>query len=193
MSNNEVDIPIEVSAKHVHLSQEHVDILFGKDFELTNKKELSQKGYFVANETLEISGTRNHDKISILLPLRKQTQVEVTISDAFNLGLEVHIKDSGDIKDTGTCTLKGPNGKVYLNEGVIVAARHIHLSQEYADKLNVKEKEYMSVKVKGKRGLVFDNVLVRIDPTFSISMHIDIDEGNAANINNKIRTFGNKL
>ncbi len=189
----EVKIPIEVSAKHIHLTQDDVDTLFGKGYQLTNKKELSQPGYFVTNEKVEVIGSKGSANFSILIPLRSQTQVEVAITDAIKLGLDVCVRDSGNLAGSAPCKLKGPAGEIDLKEGVIVARRHIHLNDDYASQLNVKDKEFIKVKVEGERGLTFENVLVRVDPSFSNSMHIDTDEGNAVNINNKTQTFGKKV
>ena len=178
----EIKIPIEVSARHLHLCQEHVEILFGEGYELTNKRELSQKGYFVSNEVVEVVGRKGSANFGILTPLRKQTQIELAITDAIKLGIDVCIRDSGDLKGSASCLIRGPKGEIALNEGVIVARRHIHLNDDYAAKLGVKNNDYMQVRVDSARPLVFEKVLVRVDPTFSISMHIDTDEANAANI-----------
>lgn len=191
--SEDVKIPIEVSARHLHLTREHVDILFGEGYELTAKRELSQKGYYVANETVEIIGKKSSANFGILFPLRSKTQVELAITDTIKLGINPVIRNSGDLVGSASCILKGPKGELELKEGVIVAARHIHVSPEYANKLGVKNDEFMNVKVEGERPLIFERVLVRVDPSFGISMHIDTDEGNAANINNKIQTFGKKF
>lgn len=188
-----IKIPIEVSARHVHLRQDDVDILFGKDYTLTPKKELSQKGYYVSAEKVEVHGSKNCANFSILLPLRKVTQIEVAISDAIKMGFDIHIRDSGDLDGSAPCILKGPKGSINLEQGVIVAARHIHLSPEYASKLGVENNSYMDVKVASDRELVYENVLVRVDPTFSISMHIDTDEANAANLCNNGQAYGYKI
>ena len=190
---NDVKIPVEVSAKHIHLTQEHVDILFGKGYQLTHKSELSQPGFFVTNEKVEVIGKKGSANFSILVPLRSKTQVEIAITDAIKLGLDVVVRDSGDLADSAPCKLKGPAGEVDLEEGVIVASRHIHLNDENAQKLGVKDKDLIKVQVGGARGLTFENVLVRVAPENTNSMHIDTDEGNAANINNKIQTFGKKV
>lgn len=190
---NEIKIPIEVSARHIHLTQEHVEILFGEGYQLTHKKELSQPGYFVTQETVEVIGSKSSANFSILTPLRKQTQIEVAITDAVKLGIPIFLRDSGDLAGTGSCTIKGPKGQIELEEGVIVARRHIHCNDEYAAKLNVKDKDFIDVVVDTDRPLVFKKVLVRTDPSFGLTMHIDTDEGNAANINNKNQTFGRKI
>lgn len=189
----DVKIPIEVSARHVHLSEEHIEILFGKGYKLTNKAELSQKGFYVANEKVEVVGKKSSANFGILLPTRSRSQVELAITDSIKLGIEPIIRNSGDLGGSASCILRGPQGEIELEQGVIVAARHVHISPENAEKLDVKHDEYMSVKVGGKRPLIFENVLVRVDPSFGCSMHIDTDEGNAANINNKNQTFGTKF
>ena len=190
---NDIKIPIEVSAKHAHLCQEHVDILFGKGYQLTNKAELSQKGYFVANERVEVVGSKSGADFGILLPLRDKSQIEVAITDAIKLGLDIVLRDSGDLEGSGACILRGPEGEIALSEGVIVARRHIHMNDEDAKQLGVKDKDHISVSVDGDRALIFEDVLIRTDPTFSTSMHIDTDEGNAANINNKTKSFGKRI
>lgn len=191
--SDEVKIPIEVSARHVHLSQEDVDKLFGEGYQLTNKRELSQKGYFVANETVEVIGEKGSAKFGILLPLRSATQIELAITDAIKLGIEPIIKNSGELENSSGCIVRGPEGEVKLDKGVMVAARHLHVSDEYAKKLNTKDKEFIDVEVMTDRPIVFKDVLVRTDPSFNISMHIDTDEANAANINNKNITYGRKV
>ncbi|MDR1781506.1 MAG: phosphate propanoyltransferase [Bacilli bacterium] len=187
---SQLKTPIEISAKHLHLCQEHVDILFGKNYQLTKKRELSQKNYFVTEETVEVIGSKGSDNFSILIPLRKKTQVELAITDAIKLGLDQYIRDSGDIKNTGSCILKGPKGQVKLEEGVIIAARHIHMNTNLAAENGLKDGDHVSVEIEGERALIFKKVTIRTDESFNITMHIDTDEGNAANINNKKLTYG---
>jgi len=188
--NNEVKIPIEVSARHVHLTQDHVDILFGEGYQLVNKRELSVKGFFVAEERVEVVGKKASASFGILTPLRSATQVEMAITDAIKLGIDVCVRMSGDLVNSAACTLKGPKGEVTLDEGVIIAARHIHMNDRLAKELGIKDHDEVSVKVSGDRGVVFDHVAVRCDPAFDLTMHIDTDEGNAINVNNKNITYG---
>ena len=188
--NKEVKVPIEVSARHLHLTQEDVDILFGDGYQLTNKRELSQKGYYVARERVEVVGKKASASFGILTPLRNRTQVELAITDAIKLGIDVCVRMSGDLAGSAACTLRGPNGEIELKEGVIIAKRHIHMSDRLAAELGISEDDEVSVKIEGDRGVVFDHVAIRTDPTFDITMHIDTDEGNATNINNKNLTYG---
>ena len=191
MMNKEVKVPIEVSARHLHLSQEDVDTLFGKNYQLTNKRELSEKGFFVAEECVTVVGKKASARFGILTPLRRQTQVEMAISDAIKLGIDVCMRMSGDLRGSAGCTLKGPNGEIELKEGVIIAKRHIHMDTDQAAELGICDNDEVSVKIEGDRGVIFDHVVVRIDPIFdNTTMHIDTDEGNATNINNKNLTYG---
>lgn len=186
----DVKVPIEVSARHVHLTQDHVDILFGVGYQLINKRELSVKGYFVAEERVEVIGKKTSASFGILTPLRNQTQVEMAITDAIKLGVDVCIRMSGDLADSAACTLRGPKGEVRLEEGAIVAGRHIHMNDELALELGINDHDEVSVKIDCDRGVTFDHVVIRTDPAFDITMHIDTDEGNAINVNNKNLTYG---
>ena len=175
---------VEVSARHVHLSQEHLEILFGKGAELTVKKPLSQPGQFAANERVTIVGPkRDLKRVSILGPVRKATQVEISLTDARSIGVEVPIRESGDIKGSGSCKIVGPVGEVFLEEGVIAAKRHIHVTPSDAEKMGLVDKSIVSVKIDSPdRKAILDDVVVRVRNDFSSSMHIDTDEGNAAQV-----------
>ena len=188
--NKEIKVPIEVSARHLHLTQDHVDVLFGKGYQLRNKRELSQKGYYVAEERVEVVGKKAAASFGILTPLRSQTQVEMAITDAIKLGVDECIRMSGDLAGSARCTLKGPKGEVELEEGVIIAQRHIHMNDGLATELGINDHDEVCVKIDCDRGVVFDHVVVRTDPTFDITMHIDTDEGNAINVDNKNLTYG---
>lgn len=178
-------LPIALSNRHVHLSQEHLDILFGEGYELTKKKDLSQPGQYACEEKVDIVGPKNTIKgVRVLGPVRGKTQVEISISDAFKLGIEPVIRNSGDIKGTPGAKLVGPKGEVELVEGVIVAARHIHMHTSDAEKFGVKDGDIVKVKTEGIRSLIFDNVLVRAGDTHALEMHVDIEEGNAAGVKN---------
>jgi len=178
-------IPAAISNRHVHLSREHVDILFGKGYELTKLKDLSQKGQFACNEKVDIVGPQGVLKgVRVLGPARKETQVEVSITDCYVLGLNPPVRMSGDIKGSPGGKLIGPLGEIELKEGIIIAARHIHMDPESARKLGIKDKEKVRVKVRGIRGLVFDETIVRVDNSFVNELHLDTDEGNAAYIKN---------
>ena len=171
--------PIEVSARHIHLNQEAVDVLFGKNYQLKNKRELSQKGYFVAEERVEVIGEKNSASFGILTPLRTKTQIELSITDALKLGIKPVLRSSGELVGSAGCILRGPVGEMTLNEGVIVAKRHIHMNEDQAKRFGIVDKEIVDVVVEGDRGLTFNHVIVRTDPSFDTSMHIDTDEANA--------------
>ncbi len=178
-------VPVGLSNRHLHVSREHLDVLFGEGFELTNFKDLSQPGQYATNEKVDIVGSKGTLKgVRILGPTRKETQIEVSLTDGFVLGVKPPVRDSGDLNDSPGVTIVGPKGEVVLEKGVIAAARHIHMHTSDAEKFGVKDKDIVSVKVGGKRGLVFDNVLVRVNPEYALEMHVDIDEGNCAQIKN---------
>lgn len=171
---------IETSARHVHLTREHVDILFGAGHQLTNKKNLSQPGQFACEEKVEIVGEKGSIKASVLGPERAASQVELSLTDARSIGVKAPIRESGDIAGSGACKLVGPCGEVVLSEGVIAAKRHIHLTPEDAAGIGVADKQIVKVKTNGQRPLIFDDVVVRVSPKFARAMHIDTDESNAA-------------
>lgn len=178
-------LPIGISNRHIHLSQEDLNILFGNDYQLVKKKDLAQPGQFAAEEKVDIVGPkRSIEGIRVLGPVRKSTQVEISVSDAFTLGVDPVIRNSGDIKGTPGVKIIGPKGEVELKEGVIVAARHIHMHTDEAVEFGVKDQEILSVKVGGFRGLTYQNVLVRVGDTHKLEMHVDIEEGNAAGLKN---------
>lgn len=174
------NVIIETSARHVHLTREHVDILFGAGYTLTKKKDLSQPGQFACEEKVEVIGEKGSLKASILGPERPASQVELSLTDARSIGVKAPIRESGDVAGTGACTLKGPCGQVTLTEGVIAAKRHIHLTPADAEAFGVADKQIVKVKTNGARPLIFDDVVVRVSPKFAAAMHIDTDESNAA-------------
>lgn len=173
---------VETSARHVHLSQEHLEILFGNGYELTKKKELSQPGQFACEERVTIVGSKSEFKgVSILGPVRKATQVELSLTDARSIGIAAPVKESGDIAGSGACKIVGPVGEIDIAEGVIAAKRHIHATPADAEQLGVKNGEIVSVKIDTNgRSLVFGDVVVRVSETYALAMHIDTDESNAA-------------
>lgn len=172
---------VETSARHVHVTQQDLETLFGKGYELTKKKDLSQPGQFACNEKVTIVGSKKEMTASILGPVRPETQVELSLTDARSIGVVAPIRESGDIAGSGACKLVGPAGEVELTEGVIAAKRHIHATPEDAEKLGVKDKDVVSVKVDTEgRSLVFGDVVVRVSPKYALAMHIDTDESNAA-------------
>ena len=173
---------IETSARHVHLSEEHIKALFGEGATLTHKKDLSQPGQFACEERVTVVGPKKSiANVIILGPARPATQVEVSLTDARTLGVNAPIRESGDIAGSGGCKLVGPAGEVEITEGVIAAKRHIHLTPADAEEMGVEDKEIVSVKFDGEgRSIVFGDVVVRVSPKFAAAMHIDTDESNAA-------------
>ena len=173
---------IETSARHVHLSKEHIDILFGAGHELTFKKALSQPGQFACEERVTVVGEKKEIKnISILGPARSATQVEISLTDARTLGVKAPVRESGDIAGSGACKIIGPCGEVEISEGVIAAKRHIHLTPEAAAEMGVNDKQIVCVKIDSDgRKTIFGDVVIRVSDKFSPAMHIDTDESNAA-------------
>ena len=176
-------VPVGVSARHVHLTQEHVETLFGEGYQLTEKKEL-MGGQFASNETVTIVGLklRAIENVRILGPVRKASQVEVSATDAIKLGMKVPVRESGDVEGSAPIAIVGPKGAIYLNEGCIVAMRHIHMSPKDAQAAGVKDGDIVSVKADNERGTIFNQVKIRVDDSFTLEMHIDTDEANAAKI-----------
>ena len=173
-------ILVETSARHIHLSAEALEALFGKGATLTNKKDLSQPGQFACEEKVELVGPKSTMKVSVLGPVRKDTQVELSLTDARALGVSAPVRESGDIAGTTGLTLRGPAGEYVINEGVIVAKRHIHLTPADAAEFGVADKQIVKVKLNTERPLIFDGVVVRVNENFAAAMHIDTDESNAA-------------
>ncbi len=171
---------VETSARHVHLSQKDIDTLFGAGYKLTNKKDLSQPGQFACEEKVEVIGPKGSLKMSILGPARPASQVEISFSDARALGLVPPVRESGDIAATPGCTIKVGDNVVTLDEGVIVAKRHIHMTPADAEAFGVADKQIVKVKLDTARPLIFDDVVVRVSEKFALAMHIDTDECNAA-------------
>lgn len=173
---------VETSARHVHLSQEHLEVLFGAGYELTKKKDLSQPGQYACEERVTIVGSKKEMAgVSILGPVRKDTQVELSLTDARSIGVAAPVKESGDIAGSGSCKIVGPCGEIEIAEGVIAAKRHIHATPEDAQALGVADKDVVSVKIETpERSLVFGDVVVRVSASYALAMHIDTDESNAA-------------
>ena len=174
-------ILVETSARHIHLTKEAVETLFGAGHELTKKKDLSQPGQFACEEKVEVVGTKGTLKMSVLGPTRPDSQVELSFTDARTLGVTAPVRESGDIAGTPGIVLRGPAGEVSIENGVIIAKRHIHITPEDAAALGVADKEIVKVKVAGTgRATIFDDVVIRVKDTFATAMHIDTDECNAA-------------
>lgn len=176
-------VPIEVSAHHIHLSRDHVEALFGAGHQLTWHADLSQPGQFACKEQLTIVGPKGKiERVRVLGPARKATQVEISMTEQFKLGIHPPIRESGDIEGSPGCTLEGPAGKVELDRGVICAMRHIHMTPADALRYGLRDKATVRVRVQGDREVVFGDVRIRVDPNFALAMHIDTDEANAANL-----------
>ncbi len=183
MSKKLPKVVIETSVRHVHLAQADLDLLFGNDYKLTVLRKLSQRDEFAANEVVDLKTVKNILKhIRVLGPDRDYTQIEISKTDAFYLGLNPLIKDSGDLQDTPGLTIIGPNGEVDAKQGVILSHRHVHCSPTHAQKYGLKNGQLVKVKVLGKRGLVFDQVMIKVRKGYTWRMHLDTDEANAAGV-----------
>ncbi len=181
---------VEVQAHHIHLTQEHVEALFGQGHQLTKHADLSQPGQYACKEQLAIVGPKGRvECVRVLGPARKYTQIEIAMSEQFQLGLHAPIRESGDIADTPGCTLESATGSVPVDKGVICALRHIHMTPEDALRYGVRDKSVVRVRIAGDRELIFGDVLVRVDPNFSLAMHIDTDEANAAHVQTGAQGF----
>ena len=179
---------VETSARHVHLSDEHLKILFGENATLTKKKDLSQPGQFACEERVDVVGPKKTlGRVSVLGPTRAQTQVELSMTDARSIGIDAPIRESGVLEGSAPCKLVGPAGEVELTEGVIVAMRHIHTTPEDAAEMGVSNGEIVSLKVETEgRSLIFGDVVVRVSPKYATVVHIDTDEANAANCKGEV-------
>ena len=179
----EFKVPVGISARHIHLTQEHVEKLFGKGYQLTKKKEL-MGGQFASNEQCTIVGLklRAIENVRILGPVRPSSQVEISATDARTLGIKAPTRQSGDTAGSAPIALVGPKGAIYLEEGCIVAARHIHLCPEDAAAAGVKDNDFVTVRMGNERGALLDNVKIRVHESFTTEMHIDTDEANACQV-----------
>ena len=179
----EFKVPVGISARHIHLTQEHVEKLFGKGYQLTKKKEL-MGGQFASNEQCTIVGLklRAIENVRILGPVRPSSQVEISATDARTLGIKAPTRQSGDTAGSAPIALVGPKGAIYLEEGCIVAARHIHMCPEDAAAAGLKDNDFVTVRMGNERGALLDNVKVRVHETFTTEMHIDTDEANACQV-----------
>lgn len=179
---NELDssFEVEASGRHVHLSRKELDALFGTGYELTKVKDLSQPGQYASKERLTVVGPKGaFHNVVILGPVRKESQVEVSLTDCLQLGVKAPIRESGDIEGTPGIVLVNGDKSVSLDKGLIVAKRHVHMTPEDAEKIGVKNHDIVKVKVEGARPLIFDDVVIRVSPKFATYMHIDYDEANA--------------
>ena len=179
------DVVIGVSNRHVHLSQADLEVLFGKDYVLTKMKDMKQPGQFATNEKVDIVGPKGKfSGVRIIGPVRKETQVEVSITDSFKLGVKPPIRQSGDLQGTPGIKVIGPKGEVDIPRGVIVAARHIHMPQYIADIKGYKDGQVVKVETYGERKIIMHNVVLRVSDKMAKEMHIDVDEANAAGLKN---------
>lgn len=181
--SNGYQVPVGVSARHIHLTQEHVEILFGAGYHLTRKKDL-MGGQYACNETVTIVGLklRAIENVRVLGPVRKASQLEISATDAMKLGVAAPIRESGNVAGSAPIAVVGPKGVIYLEEGCIVAMRHIHMSPADAKAAGVSDGDIVSVKADNERGTVFNQVKIRVDQSFTLEMHIDTDEANASKI-----------
>ena len=179
-----MEVLVETSARHVHVTQEVLETLFGKDYVLTKKKDLSQPGQYACAERVDIVGPKKTlAGVSILGPVRPETQVELSLTDARSIGVAAPIRESGDIAGSGACKMVGPCGEVELSEGVIVAKRHIHMTTADAERMGLSDKQVVSVQVPSNgRALIFGDVVVRVSAKYALAIHIDTDESNAGAI-----------
>ena len=176
---------VETSARHIHLSQADLETLFGAGYELTPKKDLSQPGQFACEERVTVVGPKKElAGVSILGPVRPETQVELSLTDARSIGLSAPVRESGDVAGSSGCKLVGPKGEVELAQGVIAAKRHSHMTPEDAEQFGVKDTQVVQVRVPSSIGrtTIFDDVVVRVSPKYALAMHIDTDESNAAGV-----------
>ena len=176
-------VPVGVSARHIHLTQEHVEVLFGEGYKLTKKKEL-MGGQYACNETVTVVGLklRAIENVRVLGPVRKASQLEISATDAMKLGVAAPIRESGNVAGSAPVAVVGPKGVIYLQEGCIIAMRHIHMSPADAAAAGVRDGDIVSVKADNERGTVFNQVKIRVNESFTLEMHIDTDEANASKI-----------
>ena len=176
-------VPVGVSARHIHLTQEHVEVLFGEGYKLTKKKEL-MGGQYACNETVTVVGLklRAIENVRVLGPVRKASQLDISATDAMKLGVAAPIRESGNVAGSAPVAVVGPKGVIYLQEGCIIAMRHIHMSPADAAAAGVRDGDIVSVKADNERGTVFNQVKIRVNESFTLEMHIDTDEANASKI-----------
>ena len=181
--SNGYQVPVGVSARHIHLTQEHVEALFGEGYQLTKKKEL-MGGQYACNETVTVVGLklRAIENVRVLGPTRKASQLEVSATDAMKLGIKAPIRESGNVAGSAPIAVIGPKGAIYLNEGCIIAMRHIHMSPADAQAAGVHDGDIVSVQADNERATVFNQVKIRVHESFTLEMHIDTDEANASKI-----------
>lgn len=178
-------VPVGLSNRHIHLSKEHIEALFGEGYELTKFKDLAQPGQYACQEKVDIVGPKGTIKgVRVLGPARGNTQVEISFADGFVLGVKPPVRDSGDLAGSPGAKIVGPKGEAELAYGIIAAARHIHMHTSDGEKFDIEDKEIVKVRIEGKRGLIFENVLARVNPSYALEFHVDLEEGNAAGLKN---------
>ena len=191
--NEDALIPVGISNRHIHLSQEDFETLFGAGATMTHFKDLSQPGQFACKEVMTIVGPGGAiERVRLLGPARKQTQVEVSVADCFKLGIKAPLRDSGDLAGSAPITIVGPKGSVNIPEGCIIALKHIHMHTDDAARLGLKDRDHVNVQTCGERNLMFQEVLISVSDKFKLEMHVDMDEANAASLSNgdKVRIVG---
>lgn len=176
-------VQVEVSARHVHLTDQDVEVLFGKGAVLHEKRPLSQKGQYLSEERVTLIGPKGKkERVAVLGPVRSATQVELSVSDCVSLGVKAPLRESGDVEGSGPITIEGPAGSISITQGTIVAHNHIHVPTDVARMLDLKDKEHVSVKILSERPVTFEDVIIRVSDAFTSRMHIDFDEANAASV-----------
>ncbi len=176
-------VQVEVSARHVHLTDQDVEVLFGKGAVLHEKRPLSQKGQYLSEERVTLIGPKGKkERVAVLGPVRSATQVELSVSDCVSLGVKAPLRESGDVEGSGPITIEGPAGSISITQGTIVAHNHIHVPTDVARMLDLKDKEHVSVKILSERPVTFGDVIIRVSDAFTFRMHIDFDEANAASV-----------
>lgn len=183
--NKPDQVVLGISNKHIHLTQKDIETLFGEGYQLTNIKDLKQPGQYAAAETVKVIGPKaSFDKVRILGPARPESQVEISLTDARTLGIKAPVSESGQLAGTPGICLQGPKGKVTLDRGVMIALRHIHMTPDIAEKLQINDKDFVCVETTGIRKTIFCNVLARVSEAYDYEMHLDTDEANAAGLQN---------
>ena len=178
-------VPIGISNRHVHVCRRDLDVLFGDHHQLNRMKNLKQPGQYAAEEKVDLVGPKGTLKnVRIIGPVREETQIEISFADSFVLGVKPPIRDSGDLDGSEGLKLVGPSGEVELKRGCIAAARHIHMTPDEANELGLKDKDLVNVRTGGQRSVVFENVLVRVNPQYALEMHVDLEEANSAGLRN---------
>ncbi len=180
-----MQVPVGISNRHIHLSEKELALLFGDGYELTPFKPLSQPGQYASEETVTVKGSKGSiERVRVLGPTRRQTQLEVSRTDCFTLGISPPVRDSGDVKGSAGIEIIGPQGSAIINEGVIIAQRHIHMHTKDAEYYGLEDKDRVYVRTGGDRSIIFENVLIRVSDKYSLEFHVDTDEGNAASLKN---------